>query len=248
MKRKIKKRRRQLKKWISIFFIACVTVAIVHIFPIFKVKAIQVNGNGKFTPQDIVLMSGVHIGDNMFGLDKKQVQDQLMHNEVIESCKVEKKFPHQINLTIVENTPMAYFYHNGNTVIIYSKGNVKTYASNISTKNLIEVEGLNADKIDETINVYDDKNVEKIFQHLKDVEYFSKIKSVNVSNLQNIEIMLDGDVRLCLGKVDQITDNIASSEEILKSVYSKNINIKELNFTVSSDPVIKKYVENTSEN
>ena len=246
MKRKRKKKRNRIKKILSIFFLICALSAVVHIFPIFKVKAIRVDGNMKLTPEEIVAMSGLRIGDNMIGMNKKEIQQNISQANVVASCKVNRQFPNQVNIIIDENSPMAYFHQKDHVVIVYSKGNVKIDQNLSNTTGLIQIYGLNTDIIQENTNIYDDKNVEKIFEHLKKVEYFSKIKSVDVSNLQNIEVMLNGDVRLCMGKIADFPDNTRSSEKILNTVYSKNINIKELNYTVSDEPIIKKYVENTN--
>lgn len=116
----VKKRRRRLKKQISIGIIVfCLAVAGglgLLLTPIFNIDTITVTGNNSLATEDIVKGSGLNKGVNIFSVSLRDVQSRLSTMNGIDTVKVRRKFPSTIRIAVTEGTPLVWLESGGNLV------------------------------------------------------------------------------------------------------------------------------------
>ncbi|HBQ28824.1 MAG TPA: cell division protein FtsQ [Desulfotomaculum sp.] len=93
----------------SIFFIFLVILA-AYIFwrsSLFEVKEILVQGNHSFTAAEIVALSRLNEGTNIFKVNLSQAGERIMALPLVKEVHLTRKFPSQIIIEIKERCPVA---------------------------------------------------------------------------------------------------------------------------------------------
>lgn len=128
--------RQLLWKTILILLIAgsiitlCLTV-------IFNVSYISVEGNSKYSEEELIKACGIQMGSNLFRTDTSWPEQYLKENfPYLEEVKVEKVLPSGIHITVKESTAAGKVIIGNETLIVSSDGRIlekQTTASSVVT-------------------------------------------------------------------------------------------------------------------
>ncbi len=83
-----------IKKWMS----CC---------PYFFVSQVEVQGVNRIPKQDIVKLSSIKNGDNIFSLDFAAIRDKILDNPWVRDVSIERRLPDKIVIYIEEREPYA---------------------------------------------------------------------------------------------------------------------------------------------
>lgn len=132
--RRHKKRRRRrgrfpgLYRLVSAILILAAIVAACVIF--FRVDEIVVQGNGRYSAQEIVEVAGVEKGDNLFTVNKSRVARELRSKlPYIQAVSVRRLFPDTISITVTEGAAVAAIQEGGRWWLMGSAGKLLEEAS-----------------------------------------------------------------------------------------------------------------------
>ena len=109
--RKHQRRRRRsrfsgLSKLLSAVLILAAIVAGCIVF--FRVDQVQVEGNARYTQEEIVQVSGILKGDNLFLLNKYKIIDQILEQlTYVEKVSIRRELPSTICITVTETAVAA---------------------------------------------------------------------------------------------------------------------------------------------
>ncbi|NLM06342.1 MAG: FtsQ-type POTRA domain-containing protein [Tissierellia bacterium] len=117
------KRRMVLKAIIIAIEIVIVFILLNH-SPFFYIKDIQVEGNSLLSKDNIISLSNVKRGDNLFKVKKSVIIKELQTEPYISVVEVEKKLPRTIKINIVEKEPRAVLKVEGQRFILDSELNI----------------------------------------------------------------------------------------------------------------------------
>lgn len=84
--------------------------------PIFSVKDIEIIGRNEISQQELVKLSGVALGNNIFKLNLKDGQDKIQLLPAVKDVKITRKFPSTVVIQLTERSPVA-FLSVGNTFV-----------------------------------------------------------------------------------------------------------------------------------
>ncbi|MCD7948410.1 MAG: FtsQ-type POTRA domain-containing protein [Oscillospiraceae bacterium] len=105
-RRKTRRRSSALYKLLSIVLI-CV-VLLIGSFVFFRVDTVQVEGNERYAAEEIIAASGVKQGDNLFGLNKLQIERDISAKlPYVGAVSVTRRLPATLRITIQESTAVA---------------------------------------------------------------------------------------------------------------------------------------------
>ena len=69
----------------------------------FQVEEIQVNGNRRYTQEEIIAATGVRLGDNLYGLNKSKISGDLLHKlPYIEGANIRRSLPSTLVIHVNE--------------------------------------------------------------------------------------------------------------------------------------------------
>ena len=92
---------------ILIFVAICGAIA-VALALFFKVETISVNGNSRYTTQQIIDAGGIETGDNMFFLNKYTASERITASlPYVETVRISRQLPDTLVITVTECTAPA---------------------------------------------------------------------------------------------------------------------------------------------
>lgn len=117
-----------LYKAASAVLIVAAVVAACAVF--FRVGEIQVVGNARYTAQEIIDVTGIKTGDNLFLLDRaglaREIQSRLPY---IQTLSVRRALPDGVIITVTEGKAVAAVPHEGRWWLMDSGGKLLEAAS-----------------------------------------------------------------------------------------------------------------------
>ncbi len=72
-----------------------------------NVERIEVTNLQRLQQEEVLAMTGVNPGEDMFGLDLRRIGAQLEKNPWIKTVRVKRRFPHTLAIEVTEREPVA---------------------------------------------------------------------------------------------------------------------------------------------
>ncbi|MBV7275019.1 FtsQ-type POTRA domain-containing protein [Clostridiaceae bacterium UIB06] len=218
----IRRRRKQKVKKLFMLFIMLVSLLITLCLklPYFNIKNIQVSGNKNISTKDIVALSNVKLGNNIFYIDLKDGVNGALSNPYISSATIIRKFPSTILINVKERE--AVFYNNieNQYFVVDKDGIVLQKRDNIKDMKLIKLDGFDYSKC-EVGKVLKDNDKSKVDAV---VDLGEIVRNNKVSQgITLIDVSNSVDIKVYYG---QICVKFGNTEDIGKK-FNKVLNILE---------------------
>lgn len=154
------KKKRNYKKLFLLLVLLGLTIYIALFTPLCNIKSIEVYGNEKFKSEEIVNMTGIPIGVNIFKVNYFQVKRNIVANQYIESVKISRRYPSKVRLAVIERKPAGYFNYMGSYLIIDKTGIVLDLQNNLNGLKIPVIIGVNFKdyKVGTKININKEDN------------------------------------------------------------------------------------------
>lgn len=215
-KPKTSKLKLKIIKWIAIIAILLTAVILFMLSDLFNIKQIVVLNNSKISTQEILNLSTLSIGNNMFKTMNKTIRDGVKTNPYIENVKVKRDLSGIVTLEIQERTPTYILQYGNSYLYINNQGyilemsetplelpKITGYTTNVEAikeGNRLEVEDLK--KLEDVI---------KIIELSKNTTLVGKITEINIEDSNNYILTIASE-----GKTVQFGNNKNVKVKLLK--------------------------------
>ncbi len=107
---KRKSRRRRGRRIFSFFLIlVMIGVIVASVTMFFQTAEIQVTGVSKYTADEIIAASGIQVGDNLFAMNKFEVERRIKEQyPYVAEVKIRRRLPDTFLFTVTERVAVAY--------------------------------------------------------------------------------------------------------------------------------------------
>jgi cell division protein FtsQ len=207
-------------RFLKIFVVMAVLITSLVLFmlsSIFNIDTIEVkNENGTtLSKEDILKIVDIEVGNNIFKFDKRKALDKLEKNQYIASVKINRILPNKVEFVLNERKTICMLKVMDSYVCVDSLGYV--YKISAIPENVPVIVGtsteINSELIEkvqiqgQAIKLNDEDvskiNIcDKIWEVAKQVDVLGFISSVDISNTNDIKLMLDSE-----GKIAHIGDS-----------------------------------------
>ncbi len=218
----IRRRKRLFYRRVVLFFIFLISVLAMLCFklPYFNIITIKAANNKIVSSADIVALSGLYKGNNIFYIDTGKSAQALLKNPYILSAKVERKLPSTIIITVKEREAIYYGQVQGKFLVIDKSGIVLEERSDIKAMKLIKLDGFDYSKakVGETLAADDSRKLEFIGS-LNDImkvdeKFISNVTSVDAGDLLMLKVYY-GNFCIKLGSMDNLDKKLNTAANIL---------------------------------
>ena len=218
--RKARRRKHLLLIFYLVTFLIAIGAAVVlSITVLFRIDTIQVTGQSRYTEQEIVQMSGIKVGENLFLADtataKQQIEEKLPY---IGRAKVSRRLPAKILITVEEAEISGAVEYGGGYAIVSPEGKVLEITSAIPEGySLIEGLDLKSADLGKKI-VYEDPEKQEMFTELAQslAEHgIAPITRMDLTNLYDIVVEYDGRITMEFGLPSDIDFKVRFAKTIL---------------------------------
>lgn len=109
----------------------------------FRVNTILVEGNNRYTAEEVIAASGVEQGDNLFTLNKSQMISQILTRlPYVDDLSISRKLPDTLVFYVTESVPVAWVESGGTCWLLDHRCKILEAGDVSLTENLPQVMGL----------------------------------------------------------------------------------------------------------
>lgn len=219
-----KKKIKRIIKFFTLLILIIGGIIFALVSPIFNITDIQVNNNEQISPETIISLSKLEIGQNLFRFNKSKTIKEIKTNPYIENITIKRKIPNKVEITVEERkrnfnveflNGYAYINNQGYILEISEQKLDLPVIQGISTEQEQIVEG-------NRLNVQDLEKLETIIQIMnicKDYELYDKVTSIDISNKTNYILYMEEEKKtVYLGDESNLTNKML----YLPTILSKN--------------------------
>lgn len=222
--------------------ILCAGIALV-LTVFFRIDTIQIKGERLYGDKEIIAYSGVEIGDNLFMISEKKINESLSSNmPYIKSITIERKMPDTLIINVVSAKASAAIPYGDGYVIIDADGKILDNNAPKVPENTPSVSGLKVTEPVEgqSVTLSGEGNTEDLLEITKAIRDsgIEKITEINCIKKGYYELKYDGRVTLKLGSMVNAYEKLARAK---KTIEEQNINeyfIGTLNLSVEPNVYI----------
>ncbi|MDD5772887.1 MAG: FtsQ-type POTRA domain-containing protein [bacterium] len=189
---------------VSLFWI---TRNFVLVSPYFNIKNITVTGNKAVPKEDIIKLTGIEPGRNIFKLNLVKVQYQIKENPLFDKVCVKRCLPDKVEIQVEERKSAAFLNIKGDFYLVSENGIIFKKLSSVIYENLPIITNVNLKSIvlGSEIDSYDLKMGLKVIKDIKSVqpELLACISEINAGNADEIIVYTNNGIKI---KVDKNTD------------------------------------------
>ena len=217
-----KRRNKTIRKRaiLLLVFMICIFSVLCFKLPYLNVTSINVVNNRIVSQDEIIKLSGIQKGNNIFYLNTTSEIEGISKNPYILSAKVERKLPSGVTITVVEREAMYFNTKDKKYFVIDKNGIVLEIKEDIKNMNLIKLDGFDYSKAElgKQLESDDKRRLEVIIElgkYIKPDNILSKFTSIDISDPNALNVYF-GNICIKLGNCDNIDKKLNTAVNILQ--------------------------------
>ncbi len=219
-------------------FICCLAIFFFLQSSFFQVKEINVRGNKEFNTKEVVSLSGLSVGINIFKADLRQAESKVAAHPMVRTVQINRDFPARIIIEIKEREPAAVAFSGGNLVVISRDGYCLSRESSPGQANLPIITGAELDSPVPGKEIKGEKMAAALaYLQAMPVNLRAVVSEINVSDLNNIRIYTLDKAEVRFGDTERIAEKITLYQEVIRQKYDNKIEYIDISY--KGNPVIK---------
>lgn len=209
-----------------------------------RIRHIRVEGNSRFTDQQIIGMSRLKLGDSSH-INELEVKNRIEQQEPGLICtlvNVEKL--DTVVIHVKERIPAAYILHGGWGLTVDLRGMILEMTENMAAPHdgLIEVSGLALRRMGAGERITPDKQeallaYQEIFLQLQIMKGRSQIRELDLTNLDSISMVAEDGMTIDLGDTEKLHEKLRAMLVVREYLAEKGYWGGRLNVTDPEKPV-----------
>lgn len=222
-------RKRKIKRFLtafSIFFVIAVISVMLSLTVFFKTERIIVTGETRYAQDEIVELSGIETGENIFLCDKaaasKKIVDAL---PFVAQANVGFVIPNAITIEIVEEVPSYVIGYSGGYYVIGENGRIlEKTADNYYNLPIVQGTEITTNVIGEYAD-FTDEDITNILNRLVNVleaYEFDKVTVIDISDTANIKFVYDDRITVVIGYPEDISYKVKTAQTIINEKLDPN--------------------------
>ena len=219
---KREKRIKTLVKWTVFLIILIGAILYLLLSPVFNIKNIVVENEGKITKGQVISLSKIMLEDNLFRVNISEAIEKIKENAYVESVNIHRVFPNEIKIEVKERVASFMIEFLNSYVYINNQG----YMLEISEERLelpviigyeSLVENMKAGNRLIVEDLYKLEAVIRIMESANNHEVGSIVTKIDISNKNNYTLILEGEGKtVYLGDASNINTRILYMKEIVE--------------------------------
>jgi len=226
------RKRRRRKHTGRIFGILLGFVLIVAAFTaitiFFKVSDVVVVGESRYTSDEIIELSGIEKGDNLFLINKFAAIDRIFDKlYYLDEIRMRRHLPGTIEITVTECVPIAAIQKDGGYLIVDIKGKILEENALADEGRLTIVKGaqIGDSEIGHRIVLSDENQDSILFELLNKLQsddILKNIQEIDITKLYEIKFMYQDRFKVMFGMPEEIEKKIKFLKYVVEEKLASN--------------------------
>lgn len=215
-------------KYVVFLFIICIFTAFFLASSFFQIKFIAVNGNNNVTREEIIKLSSIYYGENIFRINKRNSMKNIFQNPYVKMIKIKRGIPNRVVIDIIERDIMAYVPYVGSYLNIDEEGMILEINPAIKRPDLPVVKGLKFEtfKVGEFLSIENKEQfatTTMLIKEIKSAGILNQITEIDVGDLLNIRLKIKEGIKANLGDGENMNYKISFTRSIIEDVKKQNL-------------------------
>lgn len=226
--RQEKRKKRQRNKLLFLLCLTCVIVLIVLSVTVwFQIKSIVVEGNTRYEEGELIAMSGVETGENMFRLSTKKIEKKLKETyPYIEEVNVKRKLWDSIAIEIKEGKPTGAVLQNKRYTILSQQNRILEISQKKLPKGVYLIKGLPIENpvAGNYLEISEQEKSDALKQVFDLLNHYplGTIREIDVADTGNIALEIGKDQRVEFGNTGELEYKFKMVQEIVTNKLGEN--------------------------
>lgn len=221
-----KRRRKILAMYSSMVVIILMIAAVLCLTVFFKIDSINVEGETRYSTEEIIEASGITVGTNLLLCNTEPGKEVITKNfPYIESVSIKKNPFNSVTIYVEEAKPTTAIETNGNFYILSAKGKIIEILDN-NKYNVPLIKGAELKKTELSATIeYKLASMGNIINEVtKALENndITKVSTINVTNPSNIKLSYDKRLTIILGIPENIDYKVETAKVIIDQKLEKD--------------------------
>ena len=218
--RQVKKNASRRKRNFLLFLIAIAIFAVLFITPVFDIRAVNVQGTNKVTPEQLEGFVQSVKGQNLFTVGKKKLCEDIATLPYVKNVTAKRKiYPPSLEVMVEERKAVAYIAAASGFVVVDEECTVLEVAMQPPAE-LAGVTGVSPKNptAGQKMDVDEENKSDIIKMCIRELGPMSdKIKNIDVTDPESISFDYENRLRVICGSSIDFEDKISLFEEVMKS-------------------------------
>jgi cell division protein FtsQ len=185
----------------------------------FKIKSIKVVGNQILSYNDVKDISGIKTGVNIFRINTKQIEDNILKNPYIRSCQVKIRYPDSVEIFIEERQAVAQIKYKEEYLKIDREGVVIEKGG--FSPNLLIIEGLKVEKFGVGCKLRGNFSNTLVYKLLGVIDGKENFYAIRYISQDEVEIITNQGINILLKNPLDVNYSLKFADLILKDLVQK---------------------------
>lgn len=215
----IKRRKKKIKRRFFVFSILLIIISAALAFNLktFDIKEIFVKNNVKVTNDDIINLSGINIGDNIFYVSFYKSKKNILTDPYIKTVKLKRKLPSSIEISVTERFEAVYFEKENSFYILDETGVFLKKSSEAPA--LLKIKGIeNKVSYEKNSILFKDSRYKDVIEKFNILNSANstkyKFKAVDLSSLVNIKLYINN-MEIRLGSDEDLLNKVNTAVSMM---------------------------------
>lgn len=231
-----------VSRYIFLFVIILVVTAVLTFVTsaYFAISEVAFVGNKYFIPDELLLMTGIKSGTNLFQVDSQKVIAQLKKHPRIKDASVRKLYPSRLKITIWEREPVAVLPLGDSFLELADDGTILSVSDRVKNTSLPIVTGSNPVYAKDGMSLKS-KGLDLALSVAcnLDKQSVGQVSEISVAVLQNIRLYTNDGITIYFGDETDIKEKIATFETFLSEYAQKRAKVVSVDLRIDGKMVVK---------
>ncbi len=215
-------------KYVVLLFILCIFTAFFLSSSFFQIKYIAVNGNNNVAREEIIKLSSIYYGENIFRINKRNSMKSIFQNPYVKMIKIDRAMPDRVVIDIIEREIIAYVPYVGSYLNIDEEGMILEINPAIKNSGLPVVKGLKFEtfKVGEQLSIEDEEQFSTtimLIKEIKNAEILDLVSEIDVADLSDIRLKIREGIKANIGDADNLNYKISFAKSIIDDIKKDNL-------------------------
>ncbi|MEA4845689.1 MAG: FtsQ-type POTRA domain-containing protein [Clostridiaceae bacterium] len=230
-------------RYVILLFIICIFTAFFLSSSFFQIKFLIVEGNNNITREEIIKLSSIYYGENIFRINKRNSMKSIFQNPYVKMINIKRNLPNRVIIEIIERDIMAYVPYVGSYLNIDEEGMILEINPAIKRTDLPVVKGLKFEtfKVGELLNIENKEQFSTTIQLIKEIKnagMLNLVSEIDISDLSDIKLKIKEGIKANLGSADNLDYKISFAKSIVEDVKKQNVK-GTIEMSYDGNPVFK---------
>jgi len=219
------KHRRNVFLSLSMFIVTILLVLMLLSTDIFDIKKISVFGNAKVSYNEIVRLSGVTVGQNIFEVNRRQLKNRLENNPYLIVKEIKRRLPSELAIYVSERQGALIIEMSDGYELIDKEGICLEHIYNKDRMSLPMAIGINDAMFKDGENVT--KQSQKgqmlmdLYNALDKYDFLSNVSTLDIRDEYDIIVTTNWGLQVKMGDSQNFESKMKWVQAVLKDMASK---------------------------